>query len=397
MQICKLFLSLIFLVQIWKADAQDEGFLLFCPCMGRFGNQFEQYLGTLNFAKHINRTLVLAPFLEYPFGETKAKVVPFTNVFEVEPLRAYHKVITMEEFITTKAKKIWPESEREVFCWEPRQSLKGNSVNCQAKEGNPFGPFWDYYGVDFVSDNYYGEIGTDVSDPSVVDGWKKRYPNDKYPVIAFSSAPASFPVEPENRHLQAYFKWSKDIREEAEYFVSTHITRPFVGIHLRNNVDWVNACNHVESDFPFFASSQCTGDKFEYGRPSKEMCLPSDAQILRDVKYEVNRVRAKTLFISTDKNPMLREFNELFNNTVGIRRLNKDNLYLSLAILDLADHLIANCMSTYSAFSVRQRRVLSENSYTSVSFFGFNPTQSVSQEKIVRLSSPEQILKRDEL
>jgi hypothetical protein len=72
--------------------------------------------------------------------------------------------------------------------------------------------------------------------------------------MAFSSAPGSFPVEPKNRQLQAYFKWASGnfdynfplftsvvlvIRDEAKTFVDMHLTRPFVGIHLRNNVDWV--------------------------------------------------------------------------------------------------------------------------------------------------------------
>jgi hypothetical protein len=66
-----------------------------------------------------------------------------------------------------------------------------------------------------------------------------RYPSSKYPVIAFSSAPAAFPVVPQNRQLQSFFKWTKTIENDAETFVKMHINRPSVGIHLRNNVDWV--------------------------------------------------------------------------------------------------------------------------------------------------------------
>jgi hypothetical protein len=55
-------------------------------------------------------------------------------------------------------------------------------------------------------------------------------------------------------------------------------------------------------------------------------------------------------------------------------------------------------MSTYSAFAVRQRRILLSNQFTSVSFFGFNQTQPFS-ETVIKLppSSQEKEQERDEL
>lgn len=56
-------------------------------------------------------------------------------------------------------------------------------------------------------------------------------------------APGSFPVQEENLPLQAYLTWSDSVLSRAKHFVRYTLlasgAAPFVGIHLRNGVDWV--------------------------------------------------------------------------------------------------------------------------------------------------------------
>ncbi|KAK6053630.1 hypothetical protein COOONC_08865 [Cooperia oncophora] len=47
-----------------------NGYVVFCPCMGRFGNQVDQLLGVMQFTKYLDRTLVLPNFIEYPYPDT---------------------------------------------------------------------------------------------------------------------------------------------------------------------------------------------------------------------------------------------------------------------------------------------------------------------------------------
>lgn len=71
--------------------------------------------------------------------------------------------------------------------------------------------------------------------------FKRRYPPAKYPVLAFTGAPAAFPVEQHNVGLQGYLEWSEYITNLASKFIRDEIgDQKFIGIHMRNGADWVS-------------------------------------------------------------------------------------------------------------------------------------------------------------
>lgn len=64
--------------------------------------------------------------------------------------------------------------------------ILGDSQSCNAKEGNPFGPFWDTFHVNFVGSEFYSPLHYDVGNAVTVRQWQVQYPASKWPVLAFT-------------------------------------------------------------------------------------------------------------------------------------------------------------------------------------------------------------------
>lgn len=151
------------------------------------------------------------------------KNIPYSEWFQIESLRAYHRAIDAQVFMQYLAPQIWPAESRIGFCWSSRDQPH---ADCKMKEGNPFGPFWNELNVDFVDTVGYHLHYNDYFIPQ----WKDLYPGDRYPVLALKGAPAAFPMEARHRYLQKYMNWSETILDEVwEHQEKLFNNKPYIG------------------------------------------------------------------------------------------------------------------------------------------------------------------------
>ncbi|XP_038206401.1 GDP-fucose protein O-fucosyltransferase 1 [Zerene cesonia] len=332
------------------------GYIAYCPCMGRFGNQADHFLGALQFSKGLNRTLILPPWVEYRYGEIKSLQIPFDTYFDIVSLQSYHKVISMENFMHDYAPEIWPPNKRIAFCYTQRIGDLENS--CNAKSGNPFGPFWDTFNIDFVGSEFYGPLNYDGHNKNMIEKWTNKYNPQNWPVLAFTGAPASFPVQAENVHLQMYLKWNSNMLRKAKEFIKKNMGGGgFLGIHLRNGQDWVKACEHVKNSPKLFSAPQCIGYNNERGMLTASMCLPKKKEIIKQVKRVLKKFNdIKYIFVASDSNHMIEDFNDALEDFhVTTLRLTPSDPHVDLCILGQANYFIGNCVSSFTAFVKRER------------------------------------------
>nr|ACO10405.1 GDP-fucose protein O-fucosyltransferase 1 precursor [Caligus rogercresseyi] len=361
-------------------ELSPKGYLVFCPCMGRFGNQMDHFLGSLAFAKGLNRTLVLPHLIEYPPHRRESIQIPFSNYFDVNELSKYAEVVPMDVFMKELSPRIWPASKRISFCHSARKSLQPSATDlkddkreaCNAKSGNPFGPFWNNFGIDFVGSELYGRHGLyyDAHNPRELRRWNEVYPPDSWPVLAFTGAPASFPIQLQNVHLHKYLKWTLVLSQKADKWIHENLPNaPFVGIHLRNGVDWKRACELVPKSSSLFSSPQCLGYHGEFGKLTSDICLPPMDVIVKRLKRLVTTIGARSVFIASDSDHSIHKLQAAFKNRLDItfHRLPESNPHMDLIILGKSNHFVGNCVSSFSAFVKRERDALGLPS----SFFGF--------------------------
>ncbi|XP_011664107.2 GDP-fucose protein O-fucosyltransferase 1 [Strongylocentrotus purpuratus] len=371
--------------QVFGSESRDidpNGYVVYCPCMGRFGNQGDHFLGALSFAHGLDRTLILPPWNEYHVQRHgQAVQIPFDKYFKVDPLREYHRVITMGTFMEELAPSLWPEGKRTGLCYYFR-----DGKDCKMKEGNPFGPFWDNYDIDFNKFAEYSPLSYNTHTPGVRGMWEKKFPVSEYPVIALSGAPAGFPVTRENRELHRYLHWSEKIEQQADKFIEDNLSEgPFVGVHMRQGSDWINACRHVNSTKQLFASPQCLGYQNEFGDLTDDLCNPSFDLVKEQIRAVVKKIKAKGVFIASDVEPDIKALKKFLPSKVKVVQHKPSNPHVDLAILAKSDHYICNCISSFSAFAKRERDAAGKPS----SFWGFGEDYEKIKKKQSKKSPDE--------
>ena len=184
----------------------------------------------------------------------------------------------------------------------------------------------------------------------------------RYPVIAFTGAPAAFPVQRQNLPLQQFVVWQEKWKSKAQAWLQQNLPPgPFVGVHLRNGGDWVRACEHVDKGLEqLFSSPQCLGYMGEHGKLTKELCLPSIATVARQVRRAAKEVKAVAVFVASDSDHLLAQLrNELRTTRLTFHKQEADppDTHLDLVILGQSNFFIGNCVSSFSAFVARSRAV----------------------------------------
>lgn len=304
----------------------------------------------------------------------------------------------MQEFMDDVADIVWPEDMRRSFCYMERKSLSGSKKkDCHAKEGNPFGPFWDEFQVNFIGSEFFAPLHYDAwHTPDLIDKWQSKYPADDWPVLAFTGAPASFPVQKENIRLQKYLVWTDEMQTIATNWVKSTLPKgAYLGIHLRNGVDWKRACEHIKDSPNLFSAAQCVGYRNEKGPATKEMCEPTKESIVKQIKQEIKTYHAKyptnpikSIFVASDNDYMITELNEgLKRLKITAYRTGDKNPHLDLIILEKSNLFVGNCISSFSAFVVRSRIVRGFPS----SFWAFGDPSNASMKNV------ENSNRRDEL
>ncbi|XP_022082828.1 GDP-fucose protein O-fucosyltransferase 1-like [Acanthaster planci] len=340
---------------VTKDGWDGNGYITFCPCMGNFGNQIEQYLGAIALAKVVNRTLILPPFYHVYHRARQLQNVPFTDLFQLGALRQFHRVIPVHDFLTILAPEHWPAGQRRGYAYPFGGECSLTQSKYFYKDLNPPVVFDDCvpcklrFDVNFSAD--------ERAKGAIKNLWSNSFSPQSHPVLAFNGPIGIFPMIAGNRYLQKYLRWA-----DTAYFAvaQVYISETFgkdiwVAIHLRNGEDWVKACKTDLSTLAYMmASPQCHEKKI--GAVTKDLCLPSIPHMLELTLQVFQDVKAKHLFIATDKHPHLQEFRMLLHPLgVSVHHLNPDIPQVDLMILGQADFFIGTCTSSFTSFVKRER------------------------------------------
>lgn len=66
-----------------------------------------------------------------------------------------------------------------------------------------------------------------------------------------------------------------------------------------------------------FAAAQCVGYRSEFGTTTYQMCYPDDKTVVKQVKKEVKRTGAHSVFVATDNRDLIDMFSKEIKKVSG--------------------------------------------------------------------------------
>eukprot|EP00808_Paulinella_micropora_P016547 g23368.t1 len=376
-----LVLALLAFCLVGKADLDlqwdAKGYVMFCPCMGRLGNQMDYFLGMLRVAKELDRTLVLPHFIFYQGSQRK--LVPYEDFFDTNLLSPYARVITFKAFRQNFAASHWQPEHQVVACYgDPNDQSP-----CHLRNGQPATDYWDNLGF-FPSRHLRWGRGYSAA------VFVRHFPPAKVPVLALPGAVTPFPLLPRDQPLQSLMQFSEPWRQAIEALFSAAPVdgwpgRPVLALHLRNGGDWERSCQHLDSNWdgspPYMSSGQCA----DSGPVSASLCFPLATSIVTELSIFLrHHPEVRTVLVSTDSDPMLSALSAAIaavpnsqakvvtnvpallsasaaslppsdSSWKSVLEHDHANILLDLAALSSADFFIGNCISSFTAFAKRAR------------------------------------------
>ena len=270
----------------------SKGYILGCLCGGRFGNQFDSMLGFMEYAKQIDRTAVVGPWIEYNVKHETGQYPyfpAFSEFFDVERLGEYHRAIDMNDFLHFFADR-WKEAGVVGYSALGESNFAG---------GAPRGPFWEHIfkkggipGFDkYVT--FTAHHHQDVPPALAIE----------HPILALDCVPGRYPAP---RHLDSiaqHFVWGGIIAKMARGVVSKSIgSEKFVAVHFRN--EFGGGSGHCGG----FSSVQCVEANGGSDELPDASCSPSMEEAYAALNAQLTGVGAKqgaisgkrTVFVASD-------------------------------------------------------------------------------------------------
>ena len=87
-------------------------------------------------------------------------------------MQQYHRALPLEDFMTQLAPTHWPPGNRTGYCYGPTR-FSENKEDCEMKYGNPFGPFWDAFSVDFDG-SVFTQMTYQIGQSILLNRWHDR-------------------------------------------------------------------------------------------------------------------------------------------------------------------------------------------------------------------------------